>query len=61
MTRLEQQLRFIIEVDKVKEIFVRLIWQMEAGKRMMQSIPGIWRLWLCCFGNMRRNGQIWFG
>ena len=41
--RLEQQIRFITEVDKVKNIFRRLISRTESGKKMTPSIPGIWR------------------
>ena len=41
--RLKKQLDFIMEIDKVKNISVRRILQTESGKRMMRSIPGIWR------------------
>ena len=43
-TRLKQQIQFIVEVDKVKNIF-RHILRMQTEKRMTQNIPGIWRLW----------------
>lgn len=41
MTRLEQQIQFLVEIDKVKNIFARRIWQMETEKKMMLSILGI--------------------
>ena len=46
--RLEQQLRFIVEVDKVKNIFRQTYLQTDSERRMMRSIRGIW---LCrqCF------------
>lgn len=43
MTRLEQQIRFITEIDKVKIFSGRLIWRMASGKRTMRNIPGILR------------------
>ena len=39
--RLKKQLDFIMEIDKVKNIFRQTY--LESGKRMMRSIPGIWR------------------
>lgn len=48
MERLQQQMKFILEVDKVKQIYVRHIWQTGAVRKMMRNIPGIWLLWLCC-------------
>ena len=39
--RLKKQLDFIMEIDKVKNIFRQTY--LAGGKRMMRSIPGIWR------------------
>ena len=44
-TRLKQQIQFIVEVDKVKNISGRHILRMQTEKRMTQNIPGTWRLW----------------
>ena len=42
--RLKKQLDFILEVDKVKNIFRQnfSILQTETGKKMMRNIPGTW-------------------
>ena len=44
--RLNKQMRFIEEIDKEKLIGSRHIYQMLQGKKMMQSMHGIWLLWL---------------
>ena len=41
-TRLKQQIQFIVEVDKVKNIF-RQTYLADANRK--ENIPGIWRLW----------------
>ena len=46
MERLQQQMKFILEVDKVKQI-IRQTY-LGAVRKMMRNIPGIWLLWLCC-------------
>ena len=43
-TRLKQQIQFIVEVDKVKNIFRQTYLADANRKRMTQNIPGIWRL-----------------
>lgn len=41
--RLEQQIRFIIEADKVKKRFsADISCRPEAGKKTMRNIHGIW-------------------
>ena len=43
MERLQQQMKFILEVDKAKNrLYVRHIWQTGAVRKMMRNIPGIW-------------------
>ena len=42
MTDFEKQMAFIMELDKIKKI-TRLICRMEAARKMMRNIPGIWR------------------
>lgn len=42
--RLKKQLEFILEADKVNLSGVRRTFLMESEKKMMQNIPGIWRL-----------------
>lgn len=41
MERLEKQMEFILEVDKVRKLSDRHICQMQAVRRMMQNIRGI--------------------
>ena len=42
MDRMKQQIAFLMEIDKVKNIFRQTY--LADGRRMMQSIPGIWQL-----------------
>ena len=45
-TRLKRQIQFIVEVDKVKNIFRQTYpCGCKTEKRMTNNIPGIWRLW----------------
>ena len=48
MERLQQQMKFILEVDKVKQIIRQTYLADGAVRKMMRNIPGIWLLWLCC-------------
>ena len=45
--RLKQQLDFILEIDKEKNIF-RQTHLSGQGAKMMQSMPGIWQSWHTC-------------
>ena len=46
--RLKQQLEFVLEIDKEKNIFVRRIFQDTEEMKMMQSMHGIWQSWHIC-------------
>ena len=48
MERLQQQMKFILEVDKVKQIIRQTYLADGSRRKMMRNIPGIWLLWLCC-------------
>jgi len=43
--RLEMQLNFIIEIDKIKNIFRKLNYLTEIVLKMMQNIHGQYVLW----------------
>ena len=44
MERLQQQMKFILEVDKVKQIIRQTYLAEGAVRKMMRNIPGIWLL-----------------
>ena len=46
--RLDKQFAFIREIDKEKRSGARHIFLMHRGKRMMQNMHGILRLWQYC-------------
>ena len=46
--RLKQQLDFILEIDKEKNILRQTHLSGHEGAKMMQSMPGIWQSWHTC-------------
>ena len=48
MERLQQQMKFILEVDKVKQIIRQTYLADGSRKENDAEHSGIWLLWLCC-------------
>ena len=46
--RLKQQLDFILEIDKEKNILRQTHLSGHGRREMMQSMPGIWQSWHTC-------------
>lgn len=46
--RLKQQLNFILEIDKEKNILRQTLSPDTEDVKMMPNMPGTWRSWLIC-------------
>lgn len=49
--RLKQQLEFVLEIDKEKNIFRQTHLSGQGRKKTMRNTHGIWRSWRICCGN----------
>ena len=49
--RLKQQLEFVLEIDKEKNIFRQTHLSGQGRNETMRNTHGIWRSWRICCGN----------